>query len=416
MKEQIQIIQSISFLYELSLATGKSLDFNENCHQFLKVLMARKSLTFASIWLSNDFLEDKKGTEQFTLAYANPKTKTVETSITTAHPMCQRLLKEKIFSVNSNDKDFKDYIQETISPVGTYAILTLGDIGFIKTYAIHKKNHYDKQELFQLRNVMEKFGASIRACFIHSRLQKAKVLQEQRELEKQKLVEELEFTNQELKDFAYIVSHDLKAPLRAIRSLAGWLAEDYKDVLDEDGQEQLDLLQSRVVRMHNFIEGILEYSRVGRLKEKWEDIDLSKSINQIIDFIQPPSHFEIKTPEPLPVVNGERVRIEQVFMNLISNGIKYNDKEKGVITIRWEDQGDFVYFEIEDNGIGIKEKYFQKIFQLFQTLQSGEEVESTGIGLTIVKKVIELHGGNISVRSVVGESTTMCFTLPKGKE
>lgn len=411
MPNQLQIIESISLLYELSLASGKSLDFNKNCESFLQVLMSRKNLIFASIWLTNDFLEQGDA-DGLTLMYANPENKVLELNIQKTHPIWERIQKEKKFSIKRDEADFEKFTQENISNADYLAVFALSDIGFLKTYSTNKNTTDLNREFAQLRNVLAKFTISIQACFAHKKLQEAKAAQEQREKERIKLLEELEYTNQELKDFAYIVSHDLKAPLRAIRSLAGWIEEDYSDVLDEMGREQLQLLQSRAVRMHLFIEGILEYSRIGRVDGSWQLFDLSLSIKNVLEMLNPPPSVILKMPKEFPQLYGEQIRIEQVFMNIISNAIKYNDKPQGVIEIRYEKQGDFTYFEIEDNGPGIEEKYFQRIFQLFQTLQSREEVESTGIGLTIVKRIVELHGGTITVKSTVGKGTTMCFTLP----
>ena len=415
MKKQESTIESLSFLYELSLATGKTLDFIQNSNNFLNVLMPSKKLVFASIWLTNRFLENQDVEEGLNLVFAQPTDKLKETRITTSHTIWNRLQKDKVFSITPTDEDFSEYVQEQVEPTGVYAFYALDNIGFLKTYSLEQKNHYQEADFLQLQDVIAKFTTSTKACFIHSKLQTAKAVQEIAQLRRKKLLEELEFTNQELQDFAYIVSHDLKAPLRAIRSLASWLEDDYADVLDEMGLEQLQLLQSRAVRMHNFIEGILEYSRIGRVKEQWVKVDLSESIKHIVDMLHPPKHVKIEIPEDLPTVFGEKVRIEQVFLNLISNGIKYNDKENPIISITWKEKNKRYYFDIKDNGQGIKEKHFNKIFQIFQTLQSRDSVESTGIGLTIVKKVIELHNGKIFVKSEYGSGTTMSFSFPKFK-
>ena len=415
MIKQESTIESLSFLYELSLATGKTLDFIQNSNNFLTVLMPSKKLVFASIWLTNRFLENQDVEKGLNLVFAKPTDKLQETQITTSHTIWNRLQKDKVFSITPTDKDFSEYVQEQVDPTGVYAFYALDGIGFLKTYSLEQKEHYQEADFLQLQDVIAKFTISTKACFIHSKLQTAKAVQEIEQLRRKRLLEELEFTNQELKDFAYIVSHDLKAPLRAIHSLASWLEDDYADVLDEMGLEQLQLLQSRAVRMHNFIEGILEYSRIGRVKEQWVKVNLSESIKNIIDMLNPAEYIQIEIPEVLPTVYGEKVRIEQVFLNLISNSIKYNDKESPIISINWQEKNNRYYFEIEDNGQGIKEKHFNKIFQIFQTLQSRDAIESTGIGLTIVKKVVELHNGKISVKSEYGIGTTMAFSFPKFK-
>jgi PAS domain S-box-containing protein len=218
---------------------------------------------------------------------------------------------------------------------------------------------------------------------------------------------------QELKDFAYIVSHDLKAPLRGIKTLADWLLADYADKLDEQGKEQLDLLLKRVERMHNLIDGILQYSRVGRITEEKVQVNLSELIPDVIDMVAAPENIEITVENELPVVGCEKTRIMQVFENLLSNAIKYMDKPQGRITISCVQEDGFWKFGVADNGPGIEEKHFERIFRIFQTLSSRDEFESTGVGLTVIKKIVELYGGKVWVESKVGEGSTFFFTLPK---
>ncbi|MGA2094041.1 MAG: CHASE sensor domain-containing protein [Sedimentisphaerales bacterium] len=166
------------------------------------------------------------------------------------------------------------------------------------------------------------------------------------------LVKELESVNQELKDFAYIASHDLKAPLRAIKTLADWISTDYADKLDQDGQEQLKLLRQRVDRMHNLIDGILQYSRVGRVREKITEIELNKLLPEIIDMLAPPAHIKIAVVTDLPTVKCEETRVTQVFQNLLSNAVKYMDKPEGLIKVGCAEDGEFWKFSIADNGPG----------------------------------------------------------------
>ena len=229
------------------------------------------------------------------------------------------------------------------------------------------------------------------------------------------LLQELKSVNQELKDFAYIVSHDLKAPLRGIKTLTDWLATDYADKLDENGREQMNLLLNRVQRMHNLIDGVLKYSRVGRDKEEKVKVNLNDLVSEVIDMVTPPENIEITVENQLPVVECEQIRIMQVFQNLLSNAVKYMDKPQGQIRIGCVEEDCFWNFSVSDNGPGIEEKYFEKIFQMFQTLTPRDEFESTGIGLTVVKKIIEMYGGRILVESEVGNGTTFFFTLPKEK-
>jgi two-component system, LuxR family, sensor kinase FixL len=232
---------------------------------------------------------------------------------------------------------------------------------------------------------------------------------------KTQLLEQLASANQELKDFAYVVSHDLKAPLRGIKTIADWITTDYADKLDNDGKEQLSLLANRVDRMHNLIDGILQYSRIGRIEEEKVQLNLNKLVPEIIDMLAPPENITITIEKELPSIECEQTRITQVFQNLLSNAIKYMDKPKGQIKVGCVEENNFWKFNVTDNGPGIDEKYFEKIFKIFQTLTPRDEFESTGIGLTVIKKIVELYKGKVWLQSKVGEGTTFFFTLPKQK-
>jgi len=222
----------------------------------------------------------------------------------------------------------------------------------------------------------------------------------------------LQRSNRELEDFAYVVSHDLKAPLRGITSVSTWLKEDYAAKFDEEGKHQLDLLKSRALRMDALISGILQYSRVGSVEEPEHQEDLNLIVNEIIENLNVPPHIEIKIGEPLPSLKCQRVKMHQVFQNLISNAMKFSDKEKGEITVRCQNQGSVWQFCVEDNGTGIDPKNFEKVFKLFQTLDNQPRPENTGVGLALVKRIIELRGGRVWVESKLGEGSRFFFTWP----
>ncbi len=223
---------------------------------------------------------------------------------------------------------------------------------------------------------------------------------------------ELAEANTELANFAHVVSHDLKAPLRAISQLSFWILEDHYEVLDEDGKEKLDMLVSRTRHMHKLIDDILQYSRVGRVTEKYVWVDLKQLLPEIIDVLDPPDNICVVMEDDLPVITGERTYITQVFQNLLSNAIRYIDKPDGHITIKCESKRDQWLFSIADNGPGIEEKYFEKIFQIFQTLGMRADGESTGIGLALVKRIVEKWGGKIWLESEFGFGSTFYFTKP----
>ena len=227
------------------------------------------------------------------------------------------------------------------------------------------------------------------------------------------LIKRIGKINCELNDFAHIVSHDLKEPLRGIGMVAQWISDDYADKLDENGKRQLELLANHVNHMHNLIEGILKYSRAGNLKNQVEQINLDDLMPQIISMVSIPDHIDITIDDKLPVVEFERTQMTQVFQNLLSNAVKYMDKQHGQIRIGCIEDADNWKFSVADNGPGIAEENHEKIFQIFHTLKPRGEFESTGIGLTLVKKIVETYGGTVWVESELGQGSTFFFTLPK---
>ncbi len=233
------------------------------------------------------------------------------------------------------------------------------------------------------------------------------------EKEQDRLINQLEITNRELESFAYITSHDLKAPLRAIGSLADWIYADYIEQLDDAGKENLRLLKGRVARMHDLINGILLYSRIGRAKDKRELINVQENVNEVLRMLEVPDNIKVIIENELPSLFLYKAHVIQLFENLLSNAIKFSDKKEGVIKIGAINLPSFWKFYVSDNGMGINPKYHDKIFEIFQTLRRRDEVESTGIGLSIVKKIVETAGGHIWVESEEGEGTIFYFTLPK---
>jgi len=230
------------------------------------------------------------------------------------------------------------------------------------------------------------------------------------------LLQQLENVNKELRDFAYIVSHDLKAPLRGINTLASWIASDYADKLDQQGKEQIHLLLGRIDRMQNLIDGVLQYSRLGRVTEEIVSVNLGELLPEIIDIVAAPPHIAVTVENPLPTIQCGKTRISQVFQNLISNAVKYMDKPEGQVKIGCSEDAGSWKFYVADNGPGIEERFFERIFKLFQTLSPHDESGSTGVGLALAKKIVEMYGGRIWVESKVGQGSTFFFTLPKEQE
>ncbi len=237
--------------------------------------------------------------------------------------------------------------------------------------------------------------------------------QKQKAAQTQLHLEELKKVNKELDQFAYIVSHDLKAPLRGISTLISFVEEDLEGEMPTDVQENFDLIKGRINRMGNLINGILTYSRIGRKDGSFEEINLDVLVRELVDFVNMKQKLSVQIHQNLPIIYSSKIGLQQIFQNLLSNAIKYNDKPECQIDIYYEDIGLYHQFAIKDNGPGISPEYHERIFGIFQTLQGRDEIESTGVGLSIVKKRVEAMQGKVWIESIKGEGACFYFTVKK---
>lgn len=231
------------------------------------------------------------------------------------------------------------------------------------------------------------------------------------ELQKEELLAELEESNKGLQEYAHIVSHDLKSPLRSISALSTWLHDDYKDLLDDSGIYNLQMMQEKVEGMDKLIDGILKYSSIKSETLEKKPVDLNQVVSDIREIIFIPEHVSVIIMDPLPTLQADATKMHQLFQNLISNAVINIDKSEGIVSIGVTEKKDIWEFYVRDNGVGIPKEYHDKIFKIFQSI--GSEERSTGIGLSIVKKIVDLYQGEIWLDSKVGEGTTFYFTLNK---
>ncbi|HKR06324.1 MAG TPA: ATP-binding protein, partial [Bacteroidia bacterium] len=300
------------------------------------------------------------------------------------------------FSLIGNIILFKIFSKLSLEEILINGGLLTGTVAIFSILLTHARYHSIKKEIIA-RLQLEDNNAQIL-------LQKNVI---------EKSVTELEKINNKLSRFAHIISHDLKAPLRGIGNLAQWIKEDAADKVSRETLEHIDLLQKQVQKMDNLIVGVLEYSKAGEADLSAEHIDLYELLNEITKSFTLKENDRIHILPGLPKVYQNKTRMIQVFQNLVGNAIRHNDKNIMDIKIYSIDKNDAYEFSVQDNGPGIAPEYHEKVFELFQVLNDRSNTDSTGIGLSIVKKIIEEIGGKIWIESLPGSGTTFKFTLPK---
>ncbi|MCA0131602.1 sensor histidine kinase [Winogradskyella alexanderae] len=376
-------VLNILQLYEYAMAIGKSLDYKESCDLFLKLVLKRKNLNAAWILEPHD--------SYLRSTYAIPFGVEINTKLSDDLSTLLRDIEiSKIIEANA--------MVSTISPFkihgGCVAVFNLKEQGYLFLYS--KKDNLSHKDLSQLEPVIDKFSINLKAC---------KAFRQQ-----QMLLHSLEVQNQELSDYAHMVSHDLKSPLRSIDTLTTWLKEDYAEKIGVAGKQQINTIRNSVEKMDTLINGILDYSTIGKNKIEAYPVELNLLLRDILKIIEIPDHITVDVKD-LPVVKGDKFRLQQLFQNLISNAITYNDKPAGKIEIGVANKDQYWEFYVKDNGKGIDKVYYEKIFEAFKKLENN--VNSTGIGLSIAKKIVDVYGGKIWLESQINIGTTFYFTLKK---
>jgi PAS domain S-box-containing protein len=232
----------------------------------------------------------------------------------------------------------------------------------------------------------------------------------------QRYARDLERRNQELDQFAYVASHDLKAPLRAIVNLSQWIEEDAKETMSPVVRDHLSMLRARVRRLETLIDGIHRYATATRPDHAPEQIDTSALVGEIVEEHNGHGRFTITVAEGMPTVVADRTRLWQVFSNLIANAVKHHHREHGRIDIGVREVGERYEFSIADDGPGIAPEFHDRVFVIFQTLMPKDVKDSLGLGLALVKKIVREEGGSISIDSGGGQGATFRFTWPKRPE
>ncbi|SFD39781.1 sensor histidine kinase [Algibacter pectinivorans] len=308
------------------------------------------------------------------------------------------------------EEDGEFGLRAILEPQGIKSLITIPKIknneliGFIGFDSVKKLNSYSENEqdiLFvyanMLVNVIQKkeYEERIKA-------------QEQK---KEELLKSLSIQNEELNEYAHVVSHDLKAPLINIHTLVSWFMSDNKNALNESAFKPLEQVLFNVEKMDFLIKGILDYSTIDKLEQEDKQVDFNVMITEVLQTMLIPEHIKINIQAHLPSIYGNTWRFKQVFQNLIQNAVKYCDKDNGVVEVGYTENEKHYEFFVKDNGMGINPDYFDKIFKVFTKLESTGS--SSGIGLSIVKKIISYYNGTIWVESEEGKGSTFYFTILK---
>jgi len=311
--------------------------------------------------------------------------------------------KAEIIADTSKDSRYIIDDQQRYSEIAV-PIITDGEVIGVIDSEHHDKNYYSPAHLETLHNISR---------LVAMQLKNAINLRERRKAEERntELLKKLENSNQGLQEYAHIVSHDLKSPLRSLSALATWLNEDYKEVLDDNGVFNLQMMQERIEGMDKLIDGILKYSSINTENLEYTSVDINEIVQDIREIIFIPTHVNVVIMNSLPTISADKTKIHQLFQNLISNAVVNIEKEEGIVEISSLETSTHWHFSIKDNGKGIPKEYHKKIFKIFQSI--GGKERSTGIGLSIVKKIVDLYEGEVWLDSAIDEGTTFHFTLKK---
>jgi len=286
----------------------------------------------------------------------------------------------------------------------TVPIISQGRVIGIIDAEHKRKNYFTETHLNTIENI---------ANLVSLQLKSAINLRERKQIEQKNkdLLSKLSRSNDELKEYAHIVSHDLKSPLRSIAALTNWIKTDNKDKFGEYSLQNFADIEVTLENMENLISDILRFSSIEENDKEVEEINLDELVKKLIQIIYVPKSVSINIKNILPVVNGDKIKFQQLFQNLIGNAIKFSRTDSAIINIDYEELEFYHKFSVQDNGIGIEKRHFDKIFKIFQFLKKSEN--SSGIGLSIVKKIVNIYKGDIWLESEINKGTTFYFTIKK---
>jgi signal transduction histidine kinase len=413
---------------------SSSLDYETTLQQ-----IAKSMVPVLADWCAVDILTDANEIEQVAVAHVDPKKvqwarKLRENNRPTMDDPAgvaavlrsgkadflptipQELIDEAIRNAK-NDEQRQAIEMIAFKSAMTVPLITRSQVfGAITLVWSDSDRHYDQADL----EFVEELARRAAIAIDHARLfgesqQRAEDFRQLSETLEQVVDErtkELRRSNQDLDQFAYIASHDLKAPLRAIDHLSTWVLEDVGHLLPDRSHEHLEKMRSRIKRMEGLLDDLLTYSRAGRFRGDATNVNTSEVVDRVIETVTPPEGFRIEVKGSLPTLHTYAAPLETVLRNLVSNAIKHHDKPQGKIEISAKVKGDFIEFSVADDGPGIDPAFHDRIFQMFQTLRPRDQVEGSGIGLAVVEKIISNVGGTIRLESAPNKGATFIFTWP----
>lgn len=386
----------LEFLNTLSLEIGQTLEVEQIARLALKRLVQRFDATEGAFFLKN------ADAPELRLLVTEPKA---------ARPSRQQLLTPSIedaMLIEDGEVLIREVLlqhEELNGPAFRLLLPLLPKASFLGVFVLLLRRPPKRDD--ELLNFLSTIATSIGGAMENAILYEES-LAKSIEIRKQ---------NQELDEFAYVVSHDLKEPLAGIYFISNLITDEYFDKMDETGKTYISSLIDFSKRLGSLIDALLDLSRIGRITQPPEPVDIGEvmhDVRQNLSYRISSRDIRLVIQPDMPRVYGDKTRIEQVFFNLVGNALKFNDKPAVRVDVTAiPDESDMVHFMVRDNGIGIEPEYFDKIFKIFERLNPREEYEGTGAGLTIVKKIIEHHGGQIWLESELGIGTTFHFTLPK---
>lgn len=433
--ERVRDEHRAKFLAEASRLLSSSLDYETTLQQVTNAMVPH-----LADWCSVDILGEAGQIVQVAVAHVDPEKVQWAKSLREHHPpslddpgglaLVLRTGKSEFYP-NIPPQVMEEAIQnaedeesrEVLRSVGFRSLIIVPMItrntvlGAITLVWSDSERHYDEGDLAFVEELAQRAATAVDHARLYQEAQvqaeRYRSLSETLEQQVEERTKELQRSNQDLDQFAYIASHDLKAPLRAIDHLSTWVLEDVGHLLPERSYEHLTKMRSRIDRMEGLLDDLLTYSRAGRFRGEADMVDLNEIVARVIDTVSPPEDFNISAKGKLPTLYTYTAPLETVLRNLVNNAIKHHNKPNGNIQISAEEQGDMIEFAVTDDGPGIDPAFHERIFQMFQTLRPRDQVEGSGIGLAVVDKIVSSVGGTVEVESMPGKGATFRFTWPR---